>query len=60
VTSGNLTSRKWFYPVVYGALIALSMLPPITEIPYDPRDTQDVIASILMVSPPRKANKRSR
>jgi hypothetical protein len=46
----NLTSRKWFYPVVYGLLIILSMLPPITKVPYDPRDTQDVIISILMVS----------
>jgi hypothetical protein len=48
--SGDLTSRKWFYPAVYGLLVVLSMLPPITEIPYEPRDTQDVIASILMVS----------
>jgi hypothetical protein len=50
VTAKNLTSRKWFYPVVYGALIILSMLPPITEVPYDPRNTQDVILNILMVS----------
>jgi len=46
----NLTSRKWFYPVVYGLLIVVSMLPPITQVAYDPRDTQDVIMSILMVS----------
>ncbi|HNT75086.1 MAG TPA: hypothetical protein PKH77_08715 [Anaerolineae bacterium] len=46
----DLRSRKWFYPVVYGLLVILSMLPPITQVPYDPRNTQDVIMSILMVS----------
>jgi hypothetical protein len=46
----TLTSRKWFYPAVYGLLIVISMLPPITQIPYDPRNTQDVITNILMVS----------
>ena len=50
MTGKDLTSRKWFYPVVYGFLIVLSMLPPITQVAYDPRDTQDVIASILMAS----------
>ena len=45
-----LTHRRWFYPLVYFVLILLSMLPPITEHPYDPRATQDVILSILMVS----------
>lgn len=50
MTGKNLTSRKWFYPVVYGTLIVLSMLPPIAQVAYDPRDTQDVIASILMAS----------
>jgi hypothetical protein len=48
--SKSLTSRKWFYPVVYGMLIVISMLPPITQIPYDPRNTQDVIMNILMVA----------
>ena len=46
----HIASRRWFYPVVYVVLIVLSMLPPITEVPYDPRNTQEVIASILMVS----------
>jgi len=46
----SLTSRKWFYPVVFVLLVVISMLPPITQVPYDPRNTQDVIASILMVS----------
>ncbi|MCX6072149.1 MAG: hypothetical protein NTU91_15065, partial [Chloroflexi bacterium] len=46
----GLTSRKWFYPLVYIVLIVLSMWPPYTHIPYDPRNTQDVILSILKVS----------
>jgi hypothetical protein len=50
MTGKHLTSRRWFYPAVYGLLIVISMLPPITQVPYDPRDTQDVIMNILMVS----------
>jgi hypothetical protein len=46
----NSASRKWFYPAVYGLLIVISMLPPITQVPYDPHNTQDVIVNILMVS----------
>jgi hypothetical protein len=46
----QLTERRWFYPVVFFLLLILSMLPPITEVPYDSRDTQDVIMRILMVS----------
>ena len=46
----DLSSRKWFYPVVYGSLVVISMLPPLTKVAYDPRNTQDVIASILMAS----------
>ncbi len=46
----NITNRKWFYPLIYVVLVIISMLPPITEIPYDPQDTQDVIRQILMVS----------
>jgi hypothetical protein len=50
VTRKNLTARRWFYPAVYGLLVILSMLPPTTQVPYDPRNTQDVIMNILMVS----------
>ena len=46
----GLTSRKWFYPVVYGLLVIVSMLPPIAQVPYDPRNGLDVNISILMVS----------
>jgi hypothetical protein len=50
MSARSLTSRRWFYPLVYGLLIVLSMLPPIAKVTYDPRNTQDVIVSILMVS----------
>ncbi|MGD1992746.1 MAG: hypothetical protein PVI59_06100 [Anaerolineae bacterium] len=46
----ELTERKWFYPLIFVLLLIISMLPPITQVPYDPRDTQDVILSIMMVS----------
>jgi hypothetical protein len=50
MTRQDLASSKWFYLLIYGMLIVISMLPPIAEVPYDPRNTQDVIMSILMVS----------
>jgi hypothetical protein len=50
VTSKSLTQRRWFYPAIYVLLVILSMLPPITEVAYAPRDTQDVTTSILMVA----------
>lgn len=46
----HLTHRQWFYPLIYGFLVIFSLLPPVTAVPYDPRDTQDVIMQILMVS----------
>jgi hypothetical protein len=45
-----ISNSKWFYPAIYILLVVISMVPPITEIPYDPRNTQDVIMHILMVS----------
>lgn len=46
----TLTGRKWFYPLVYFLLVVIAMLPSYTTIPYDPRNTQDVILNILMIS----------
>jgi hypothetical protein len=46
----KLASRRWFYPAIYVLLVITAMLPPITQIPYDQRNTKDVILSILMVS----------
>jgi hypothetical protein len=43
----RLSERKWFYPLIYFLLIVISFLPPLTEIPYDPRSTQKVIMTIL-------------
>ena len=47
---GKLAEHSWFYPAAYALLVVLAMLPPITRVPYDPRNTQYVILSILMVS----------
>ncbi len=41
------TSRKWFYPLIYLALVIISFLPLYTEIPYDQRNTSQVILEIL-------------
>lgn len=43
----NITSRKWFYPLVYFVLVVISFLPLYTTVPYDPRDTPQVILEIL-------------
>ena len=43
----NITSRKWFYPLVYFLLVVISFLPLSTERPYDPRNTSQVIFEIL-------------
>lgn len=46
----SIADRRWLYPVIYAALVVISMLPPITALAYDPRHTQDVIRQILMVA----------
>ncbi len=46
----TLTQRKWFYPLVYFLLVIIAFLPLFTEQPYDPRNTGEVISSILLVS----------
>lgn len=40
----------WKYTLVYIFLFLINMLPLITEKPYQPQDTQDVIINLLMVS----------
>ncbi len=47
MTHQNPKRRKWLYPAVYVFLVVIALLPPIAEVPYDPRDTQDVIWHIL-------------
>ena len=46
----KVASRKWFYPLIYFLLILISFWPPYTQKPYDPRNTSDVILSILKIS----------
>ena len=41
---------NWKYILVYALLILVNALPLITEKPYQPQDTQDVIINLLMVS----------
>jgi hypothetical protein len=41
---------KWKYTLVYGFLFLVNVLPLITEKPYQPQDTQDVIINLLVVS----------
>ncbi len=43
-------AHKWYLPLACVGLTVIAMLPPITQVPYDPRSTQDVIFSVLMVS----------
>jgi hypothetical protein len=42
--------RKWLFPLACIGLIIISFLPPYTQGHYDPRNTQDVIFSVLMSS----------
>jgi hypothetical protein len=41
---------NWKYTLVYALLFLVNILPLITEKPYQPQDTQDVIINLLMVS----------
>jgi hypothetical protein len=50
VKAAKVTRRRWFYPVLFVLLLIISMLPPITERSYNPRNTQDVVMSILISS----------
>ncbi|WP_322506863.1 hypothetical protein [Anaerolinea sp.] len=42
-----LTQRKWFTPFMYFLLVVIAFLPLITTVPYDPRNTSEVIFEIL-------------
>ena len=41
---------NWKYTLVYGFLFLVNILPLITEKPYQPQNTQDVILNLLMVA----------
>ncbi|BAJ64696.1 MULTISPECIES: hypothetical protein [Anaerolinea] len=42
-----LTQHKWFMPFMYFLLVVIAFLPLITAVPYDPRNTSEVIFEIL-------------
>lgn len=42
-----MTTRKWFYPLIYFLSVVVAFLPLYTEKPYDPRQTSAVISEIL-------------
>jgi hypothetical protein len=44
------THINWKYMLAYGLLFLINVLPLITEKPYLPQDTQDVIINLLMVA----------
>ena len=51
MTKSNTEKKtKWIYPLAYGLLILINVLPSITEKPYPPQDAQDVIVNLLMVA----------
>ncbi len=48
-----ITSEKpklWIYILIFTSLFLVNLLPSITEKPYQPADTQDVIMNLLMVA----------
>jgi len=46
----ELSQKKLFYPIIFFIFLAISFLPPITQKPYSPEDTQQVIIELLMVA----------
>ena len=46
----SLEQPKWFYPLIYGLLIVVNLLPVYAAKPYPPQETQDVILNLLMVA----------
>ncbi len=50
-----ITQRKWFYPLIYVALVIIAFLPLYTQVAYSSRDTQQVIFLILQAASQRGA-----
>ena len=46
----KLSQKKFFYPLIYALFLIISFLPPITQNPYSPENTQQVIIELLMVA----------
>ena len=46
----KLSQKNFFYPIIYALFLIISFLPPITQKPYSPENTQQVIIELLMVA----------
>ena len=46
----KLSQKNFFYPLIYALFLIISFLPPITQKPYSPENTQQVIIELLMVA----------
>ncbi len=46
----ELSQKKLFYPIIFFISLVISFLPPITQKPYSPENTQQVIIQLLMVA----------
>jgi len=46
----KLSQKKMFYPTIFFIFLIFSFLPPITQEPYSPENTQQVIIQLLMVA----------
>jgi len=43
-------AHKWYFLLACIGLVIIAALPPLTEVSYDSRSTQDVVFSVLMIS----------
>ena len=50
IRSAELSQKKIFYPIIFFVFLVISFLPPITQEPYSPENTQQVIIELLMVA----------
>ena len=46
----ELSQKRLFYPIIFFLFLVISFLPPITQKPYSPEDTQQVIIQLLMIT----------
>ena len=46
----ELSQKKLFYPIIFFISLVISFLAPITQKPYSPENTQQVIIQLLMVA----------
>jgi len=46
----ELSKKKLFYPIIFFIFLIISFLPLITQEPYSPENTQEVIIQLLMVA----------